>query len=169
MSFTAITTQEIAVGEPVSNATQTKIKENFDNHESRLLTVEGGGNTVYPPIIFRCNGNPALLAIPYTGFLKTTCNFNLTITGVRLIIDTAGSAGSTEIDIKFKRGSDPYTSIFSTLPSLSYTTGADATSSNGVLNPTYTSLETGDIIRLDITSAQTASKNFIVRVDFTKT
>lgn len=169
MSFTAITTQEIAVGESVSNATQTKIKENFDNLDSRLTTVEGGGNTVYPPIIFRCNGNPALLSIPFTNFLKTTCNFNITITGVRLIIDTAGSAGSTEIDIKFKRGSDPYTSIFSTKPSLSYTAGNDSTSSNAVLNPTYVDLQTGDIIRLDITSAQTASKNFIVRVDFTKT
>lgn len=168
MPFTTITTQEIAVGESVSNATQTKIKENFDNLDSRLTTVEGGGNTVYPPIIFRCNGNPALLAIPFTNFLKTTCNFNLTVTGVRILIDTAGSAGSTEIDIKFSRSGGAYTSIFSTKPSLSYTAGNDSTSSNAVLNPTYVDLQTGDIIRLDITSAQTASKNFIVRLDFTK-
>ena len=169
MSFTPITTQEISTGEPVTNTTMTKVKDNFDNLDSRLTTVEGGGNTTYPPIILRVNGNPALLAIPFTNFLKTTCNFNLTITGVRILIDSAGSSGSTEVDIKFKRGSNPYTSIFTTKPSVSYTSGNDAVSSNAVLDPTYVNLQTGDILRLDITSAQVASKNFIVRIDYIKT
>lgn len=169
MSFTSITVQEIAVGESVSNGTMTKIKDNFDNIDNRLTTVEGGGATTYPPIVFSVSGNPAYLNIPYTGFLKTTCNFNLTITGVRLITDIAGSSGSTEIDLKFKRGSDPYISILLTKPSLSYTTGNDSVSTNAVLDSTYVNLQTGDILRLDITSAQTASKNFIVRVDYVKT
>jgi len=169
MPFTNLTTGEISTGEPVSNGTMTKVKDNFDNLNTRVTAVEGGSNTVYPPMILRVNGNAAKLATPYNGFLKTTCNFNLTVTGVRIITDVAGSSGSTEIDIKFKRGSDPYTSIFSTKPLLSYTAGNDAVSTNAILNPTYVNLQTGDIIRLDITGVQTAGKNFMVRIDYVKT
>ncbi len=115
------------------------------------------------------NGNAAKLTTPYTGFIKTTCNFNLTVTGVRIITDVAGSSGSTEIDIKFSRAGGAYTSIFSTKPLISYTAGNDAASTNAVLNATYVDLQTGDIIRLDITGVQTAGKNFIVRIDYVKT
>lgn len=167
--FVPITTQEIAVGEPVSNATQTKIKENFDNLDGRVTSLEGGSSTTYPPIILRVNGNAAKLATPYIGFIKTTFNFNLTITGVRILTDIAGTSGSTEIDLKFKRASNPYTSIFSTLPLISYSAGNDAVSTNAVLNPSYVNLETGDILRLDITGVQNSGKNFIVRIDYVKT
>lgn len=169
MAFTSLTTQEISTGEPVTNSTMTKVKENFDNLNTRTTSLEGGSNTIYPPILLRVNGNAAKLTLPYTGFLKTTMNFNITITGVRIITDIAGSSGSTEIDLKFKRGANPYTSIFSSLPTVSYSVGNDAASVNGTLNPTYVDLQTGDILRLDITGVQTAGKNFIVRIDYVKT
>ena len=56
MSYTAINSGEIESGKPVRADTQTKIKENFDDHESRILAVETGAATVYPPIILRVNG-----------------------------------------------------------------------------------------------------------------
>lgn len=169
MAFTSLTTQEISTGEPVTNSTMTKVKDNFDNLNTRTTSLEGGSNTIYPPILMRVNGNAAKLSLPYTGFLKTTMNFNITITGVRIITDIAGSSGSTEIDLKFKRGANPYTSIFTSLPTVSHSVGNDAASVNGVLNPTYVDLQTGDILRLDITGVQTAGKNFIVRIDYVKT
>lgn len=167
MAFTPITTTEIATGKPLTNDTLTKVKNNLDDLDARVTALDL--TVAQPPIIFGVYGNPAFLTIPYTGFEKTTLNFNLTVTGVFILIDTAGSAGTTEIDLKYSRSGGAYTSILTTKPSVSYTAGNDAISSNAVLNPSYVNLLAGDILRLDITSAQTASRNFLVRIDYLKT
>lgn len=172
MAFVPITTAEITTGEPVKSSTQTKIKDNFDNIDSRITSLEGGSNTVYPPIIMRVNGfygEAGELTIPAVGFLKTTMNFNITITGVRILIDSAGSSGTTEVDLKYKRGAGSYTSIFTTKPSVLYTAGSDSISSNAVLNPTEVNLQAGDILRLDLTSAQAGASGLTVRIDYSKT
>lgn len=172
MTYVAITTQEIAVGESVSNSTLTKVKENFDNLDSRMTTLEGGGSTTYPPIIlsvYGAYGEAGDLTIPVSGIIKTTINFPLTVTGVRILIDRAGTSGTTEIDLKFKRGIGSYTSLFSTKPSVGYVSGNDALSTNAILDPDYVDLQTGDILRLDISSVQAGAITFLVRIDYVKT
>jgi hypothetical protein len=166
MAFDPIDTSEITAGEPVSTLTQTKIKDNFDDHEERLQTAEGSV-AVYPPIIFRVNGRYGL-AGEIEGLLKTTANFSLTITGVRILIDVAGSAGTTEIDLLRKRGGDPFESILSSRPQIDYTEGDDALSDNAVLDLTKVDILAGDILRLDLTSVQTDGKGFLVRVDYNR-
>lgn len=168
MSFTAITTGEIESGKPVRNDTQEKVRTNFNDHESRLQSLEGGSATTYPPMIFRVGG-PYGYYPAADGILKTTTNFPITITGVRILIDTAGSSGTTEIDVKYKRGGGAWTSILTTKPSVSYSAGNDALSSNGVVNPAEADLQAGDIIRLDTTSVQTNGIGFLVRIDFNRT
>lgn len=172
MTFTPITTQEIKTGEPVSNQTMNKIKENLESLDSRASSLEGGGSMVYPPVILRVNGpygEPGDLQIPANGILKTTLNFNLTITGARLIVDKAGISGTTEIDIKYKRGAGAWTSIFTTKPSLTYTAGDDSTSTNAALNLSEILLQAGDLVRLDILSAQHRAIGMMVRLDYIKT
>lgn len=172
MAYVAITAGEITTGEPVKSSTQTKIKENFENLDSRVTSLEGGSNTVYPPIILGVNGaygEAGELTVPFTGFLKTTMNFDITITGVRILIGTAGVSGTTEIDLKYKRGVGSYTSIFTTKPSVSYSDGNDAISSNAVLNLSEVNLQAGDILRLDITSAQARAVGMTIRIDYSKT
>lgn len=167
-----MTTLEIATGQPVSNETATKIKDNFESLDGRVTTLEGGGSTVYPPVIFRVNGSygePGDLAIPANGILKTTLNFNLTVTGVRIIVDQAGVSGTTEIDLKYKRGAGAWTSIFSTKPSVLYSAGDDSTSTNAVLNMSQVDLQAGDILRMDLTSAQARAIGMLVRLDYIKT
>lgn len=168
MAFTALNTSEIATGEPVSNTTQTKIKENFDNLDGRMTTLEGGGSTVYPPIILTVGGGYQSMN-GAVGIVKTTCNFNLTVIGVRLLIDRAGSAGTTEIDIQYKRGGGAWTSILTTKPTVAYTAGNDSISTNAVLNPGEVALQAGDIIRLNLSSVQSYARTFSVRIDFSKT
>jgi len=168
MAFTVITTNEIATGESVKNTTLTKVKDNFDNLDERVTNLEGGSNAVYPPLTFSVSGNPAKLNLPYTGFMKTTINFNIIVTGVRILTDVAGSSGSHEIDIKYSRAGGAYTSIFTTRPSISFGAGNDTLSTNAVLDVNEVDLNTGDIIRLDIINAQTASRNFLVRIDYVK-
>ncbi len=172
MSFTPITTAEITTGESVKNSTQVKIKENFENLDSRITSLEGGSSTVYPPIILEVTGaygEPGDLTLPMDGFLKTTLNFNLTVTGVRILVDVAGVSGTSEIDLKYKRAAGAYTSIFTTKPSVGYASGNDSTSTNAVLNPSQVNLQAGDILRLDISQAQFRASGLIVRIDYNKT
>ncbi len=167
MSFSAITTGEIETGKPVAATTQTKIKENFDDHESRLQSIEGGADTTYPPLIFRVNG--AYFAYGAAdGILKTTTNFPILITGVRILVDQAGSAGTLEIDIKYSRAGGAYTSILTTRPTVAYTEGDDALSTDGIVDPSEAELQAGDIIRLDQTSFQTAGQGYLVRIDYSR-
>lgn len=161
--YTPITSTEIESGKPVATTTQNKIKENFEDHETRLQNVESS-SAVYPPITFRCSGKPTL----FDGFLKTTANFSFTISGARILVDQAGSAGTLEIDILRKRGAGSYESIFTVKPSVAYTDGNDALSTNAVLDEDKIDIEAGDILRLDITSIQTGGKNFLVRIDYNR-
>lgn len=171
MSYNSITNTEIASGEPVLNTTQTKIKENFENLNSRVSTLEGGGSVVYAPIILRINGSygeSGDLTIPSLGILKTTCNFNMIITGVRLLIDNAGVSGTTQVDVQYKRGAGSWTSVFTTKPSVSYSSGDDSVSTNGVLDAGEVSILAGDLIRLNIDSVQARASGLMVRIDYIK-
>jgi hypothetical protein len=169
MPFIPISPAEIAVGEPVSNASQTKIRENFDNHEARILGVETGASTVYPPLVFRVNGFYGTMGA-YSRVVETTANFDMTITGIRLLIDEAGSSGTTEINILRKRGAGAPVSLLTTRPSLTSAAGNDSISTNGVLNVDNVSILAGDRIRLDFTSTQAGNaKGLLVRIDYNKT
>lgn len=163
MSFVSINAGEIESGDPVKATTLTKVKENFDDHESRLLTVEAA-NSAFPPIILRVNGTYPVDA----NVLKTTANFSFEITGARLLIDTAGTAGTTEIDIQRYRSGGSYESIYTGLPSVAFGAGNDAISSNGVLNASKTDIEAGDILRLHTTSTQTGGIGYLVRIDYVR-
>jgi hypothetical protein len=167
MAYVPINASEITTGEPVTNTTQTKIKDNANNHETRILSLEGGGNTIYPPIILRVNGT--YNGCVYESILKTTLNFNLVITGIRLLIDTAGTSGTTEVNLKYKRGAGSWVNILTTNPSVIYSAGNDALSTNAVLNTSNVNLQAGDIVRLDMISAQSGARGFLVRIDFNKT
>lgn len=168
-----ITEAEIATGEPVQSKTLTKVRENFDEVDNRVTNLEGGGNTVYPPIILSVNGTYGEpgdfdVALHGTGVLKTTLNFPIIITGVRLLIDKAGVSGTTEIDLKYKRGIGAYQSIFTTRPSVGYGEGDDSISTNAEVNSSYSTLQAGDILRLDVTAVQKRAVTLTVRIDYVK-
>lgn len=175
MAYNALTETEVTSGKPTSTTVFTKVKDNFDNHESRIQAVETGSSTVYPPIILRVNGDYTTYG-GLTDILKTTLNFNLTLTGVRLIVENKGTASNTEIDLLYSRSGGSYTSVFNTKPKCNYQDGNDFTSATtgngsqaGVLNPGEVNLQAGDILRLDLSSAQTGGRNFLVRIDYNKT
>lgn len=171
MPMLEITDEEIQPGEPVSAETAGKIKNNLEELEDRVTGLEGGSATIYPPIIMRVGGTygePGDLAIPAANLLKTTLNFNLTITGVRILIDKAGISGNTEIDLKYKRGAAVYKSIFTTKPMIAAAAGDDATSESGVLNVSEVTLQAGDILALSITEAQLRASGVMIRIDYVK-
>lgn len=152
MAFTTVPTSIIESGDPVTQELwDTYVKDNFDDHESRIVGLEGGSNIVYPPYFWNVTG-PYSVAVPLVNCGMVRLNFDLTVLAGRLLIKTAGSSGSTEIDILYKRGASAFTSIFSTKPSVTSASGDYAISTNAVISTT--SLLAGDILRMDITTTQ---------------
>lgn len=168
MAFDALNVAEVAAGEPTKQELFNKIRLNFDDHESRLLVVEGATNA-FLSIDFGANGlyGPLSTQVNIAGYIRIP--FNLTIISGRLLIDKAGTAGTTEIDILFKRGVAAFVSLFTTRPSVPFGDGNIALSTNGVLDATKVDLLAGDILRCDLTASQTLGKGFVGILEFEKT
>lgn len=162
MAFTALTAEEVASGKPITTSLLGKVRTNLDDHEARLGTVEGAANT-YVPLRFAVRGGAAIA----TAVDLERIHFNMTLLAGRLLVVTAGTAGTAEVDIEYKRGVAAWASIFATRPSVAFGAGDMALSSNGVLG--VTSLLAGDYIRLNITGVQTGCPFFIVYLEFQKT
>ena len=165
MAFIAIDATAIESGDPVTADLWTKTKDNFDDHETRLTSVEGGSNVAYAPYNYHVSGeypatftNAGLVRIP----------FDIDIDGARLLVFTAGSSGSTEINFLYKRGAGAWTTIFSTRPSVPDTDGDYSISTNQVLS--VTQLLAGDLLRMDITAKQGGNpKGCLGILEFSKT
>lgn len=166
MSYVPLDADDLAVGEPVLSSTALQIKNNLDNHEERLGAVETGGATTYPPIIMRVGGPIQWVPLGVTT-LFTTMNFNLSVTGVFLIVEKAGS-GVTTVDIQSKRGAGAWQSLLTTKPSVNSVAGDFAISSNAVLDLTKVNLLAGDLLRLVVNGVQAGGNGFIVRIDYNK-
>ena len=174
MAFTPLTTTQVAPGQPVTGTLMGLIKTDLDDHQTRITTLEGGGSTVYPPIVLSVFGYYDAPGVQ-NDLVRTTCNFNLQIIGAYIITDVAGTSGTLQVDVKFKRPGATvgqpgfnWTSVFTTLPSIASTAGSDATSASGIMNTTFSTLLAGDLLRLDTTSLQTFARGFNLRLDFNK-
>lgn len=151
MAHDPINSSEIAAGQPTKQELFQKIKGNDDDHETRLELVEiAVANFI--PIQFDVIG-------PYwaAGAPLVVCNtfrvpFDMTLISALLQIGEAGISGTTEVDVEYKRGGGSWTSIFSVRPSVSYSAGDNAKSSNAVL--AVTSLLADDLLRAKQTSVQ---------------
>lgn len=148
MAFTALTNSEIESGDPVSQDLWNKVQDNFDDHETRILSLEGGSSTAYMPLVWGAQS----IYIPRDDIGIYRLPFGITVLAVRLLVITAGSGGSTQIDIKKKTGAGSWASIFSTLPSVSSASGNYAISTNAIISTT--SLSAADLLRCDITTIQ---------------
>lgn len=167
MPFTTIPSSAIEVGRALKKSLFTLIKDNLDDHETRLALVEAGVAGTQP-LIFTVNGNYDLLtAAEKANVAKTTVSADITITDVVLYSNEAGDAGTTEINILTTTAAGPsYTSVFTTNPSLAFGAGDDATSSNQVLDAGNVDVDAGDIIKLVIVNSQNLPNGLMVRIDY---
>lgn len=160
MPYTAFTAAEIATPEPVKAELWQKVKDDFADHESRILTTEAATVNL-DPIRLGVQGPYWPLAVPYTQVsTPIRIEFNTTLTAGRLLIEKAGTAGTTEIDVQYKRGAGAWTTIFSTRPSVAFGTGDNGLSTNGVLS--VTALLAGDLLRHNLQTVQTGGKGYSV-------
>lgn len=81
MAFTALTSGQIASGEPVTTDLWTKTKDNFDDHESRIGTLEIAINTnEYDAIV----ANPAISG--FSTHLTLTTAISAVTAGARILV-----------------------------------------------------------------------------------
>jgi hypothetical protein len=150
VAFLTIPASTIESGDPVTQELFGFVKDNFDDHETRLLSLEGGGNTSYVPGHWNVQGHYGQVGT-FEGVGLIRIPFNITVLGGRVLCNKVGSSGDTEIDFLYKRGAGAWTSIFSSKPSVNFGDG-DYSIGSGVLDET--SLLIGDLLRMDITAVQ---------------
>jgi len=157
MAFTTIDPNSIEVGDALRKELFDLIKDNFDDHESRLNSLALSAGKVEIFLFDLVNGSNFSTA---TGLAYYQAIETFTITNAAIRIYTKGSlTGAVEIDIK-KSTTDmdnaSFTTIFTTKPKVTYSGASDYdTSTNQVFNSGQININPGDILRLDITEAPT--------------
>lgn len=160
MAFTVIQSAIIAAGKAIKQELLTFIKENFDDHESRLIVAEAAIGRL-PPICFDVVG---ALNSPLTmdGALIYRVESNLRVTAARLLIKTAGSAGSVTVDVEYKRGAAAWTSILTGTISAAFGSGSNFVTTGTLA---FQDMLAGDLIRLNIDAVQTNMEDFSVYLE----
>ena len=156
MAFTPINNAEISTGEPCSYPVNVKIKDNFDDHESRISGLELT-TLKFKPIEFHLYGDYGESGNMTDNLGFYIVNFNIDLFDATLLIHQAGTSGTTEIDLQYKRGANPFASIFTVggRPKVAFGEGDYAKSTGEVF--AVTGLLAGDIIKLSTVQAQGGS------------
>jgi hypothetical protein len=167
MAFTSLTLSLLAAGKAITQDLWTKVKDNFDDHESRISSLEATTSS-FMPLTWSVDGDYSTIMV--SGLAEGIDRvhrlpFAITVLNCRLLIRTPGNSGTTQINVQYKRGGGAWTSIFSTKPSVAFGVGSYAQSSNQVI--TTTALLAGDLIRMNVDSAQGGEPSgFDVFLDF---
>lgn len=155
MAFTSISSSLIAVGKAITASLFSTVKDNFDDHESRIASVEAAANKVvfYSEIV----RNAATLSGggTVTGLDVYRVQSGIDITDCKVFIFEKGSlTGNLEVDVKVSSSADftSAVSVFTTKPKIDYSTASSYDeSNNAVLDGVNKILTEGKYIRLDVT------------------
>lgn len=159
MAFTVITSAEIAAGEPTKQDLFQTIKEDLDDHETRITATESFTvNTV--PFKFDVQG-PGQVS---DGVSYIRIPYNITVTGVKLFVWKAGTSGTLTVDVERKVGAGSWSSILTTPVSAVYTSGDVFVQADSGL--AITSIVAGGFLRLNIDAIQSGAQGFSVIVEY---
>jgi hypothetical protein len=170
MPYDGLTTGEIAAGEAVKQELFSKLKVITDDQEDRIADLEAG-LVSFDPMEFNLIGPYSGYGASQTDVLFDRVTFAKTLTAARLLIWQAGTSGTTQVDLLYKRGGGAWTSIFQTQPSVVYSAGDGAVSTNAVFlaGASTFDLLSGDLLKLNITSVQALGKGATLQLEFEKT
>jgi hypothetical protein len=168
MAYVSLDQTLLVSGKPVTQDELQTAGLDLDDLNTRMLAVEGSLQT-FEPLTFEVLGDfPAIGA--QTGVTYKRVHANITLIGCQIFMITDGAGGATNLnlDIQYKRGAGAWTSIFTTTPSVAQGGGDLQTTTGGnVLGTTL--LQTGDLLRLDITQVMDGSTGFQVLLPYQKT
>ena len=155
MAFTTIPDSIISVGKSITRTLfKTYIKDNLDDLDSRITTVEGaaGKIVVFDEVVINASALSSGGTVTGLDMWRASADFSLT--DAKVYIFTKGSlTGNLEFDIQ-KSSSADFTSsvsVFTTKPKIVYSTASDYDeSSNAVFDGTNKEISAGDYLRLDV-------------------
>jgi hypothetical protein len=152
MAFITIPSAWIQVGKAIKKSLWQYTKDNFDDLDSRVgsLEVTGSFIEIIDETIYS-----ATTASTLTGVYFYKVKQNTRITKVQVQIFTKGSISSGSVTIDLKKASSlggTFSSIMTTLPTINFASASDYDSNDGVINGVLNDLVTGDFIRVDFTS-----------------
>ena len=157
MAFSPIPQALIEIGKAIKKELWQTTKDNLDDLDSRVSDLEGGA-TATLPLDFYIWGEGGV----DDDVARLRCPFNITITGARLRV---GTAGSTEVDILVDTGSGYSTILGSGNLILASASGDDAEVVAASL--AVTEVDGGDTFRLDVKGIQTAGRHYQVEITYT--
>lgn len=164
MAFVPFNSTEITADKPVKQELWTKVKDNFDDHETRITSNENALQ-IFTPIQFVVKGAHYLVS-PRTGIDFFFATQSITITNGRLWVIDAGTSGTTTIDVQVSRNTgSTFTSIFTVVPTLAFGAGSFANNS-GTLDAGEVDINPADILRLDVSAFQVNSFEFQALLEF---
>jgi phosphoglucomutase len=168
MAFNSILSAAIQVGKAIKKELWDTVKDNFDDHESRLNLIETNTQKV-PVFEFLVLNSASFQTATGLNYFEATTSFTLTEAYIR-IFEVGSLTGDFEIDIKKSTtdlDSGSFVSVFTTKPKVDLDTASDYdASTNQVFDNGQITISPGDYLRLDITQYPTSGVmgKFIVKV-----
>lgn len=140
-------------GQTIDQTWFNVLKTALDTAWDDIAAIEAWSNT----ITFTLKGRYNLLTTPRDQLLVMRIPFNLRLTSAKILTVAVGASGTTTVSFQRKRGAGAWTDVCSTNPSVVYSAGALAVSSNGVIDTNYRDLDAGDLFCLNLDGAQSAT------------
>lgn len=180
MSYSAITATEIEVGKPVKKSLFNKVKDNFDDHETRVNSLEAGASKI-EVANFELGGyidhynlsELSSVAMHHANTAFTISELEVVIIDSPNALDSGGSAivssadGTLELELeKSTDGGANFGTILSTRPQVIDGENGAGSSSNDVANVSAilanSSVNSGDILRIKVTSKKDTQGSFLI-------
>jgi len=159
MAFTPITSAQIEIGEATKKEIFSKTKDNFDDHETRIGSLESGATSTIPMAWVIKDS-----AVVYDDAAQLRVPFDITITSVVLEVVEAGSAGTLEVDVLSDQGGSFTTVLSGGNLTRAFGDGSTPVTSSGI---TGADVDAGKHLRLDIKAVQTGMRDAYVVVTYT--
>jgi len=158
MAYSSISSTLIQVGKAIKKELWDKVKDNFDDIQSRLNSVETIQKKI-PVIKFDFRNSATLTSATGVYYWESDDDFTLTEAYLR-IYEKGSLTGFLEVDIK-KSTTDlngtSFFTVFTTKPKITLASASDYdASTNQTFDPGQISVAKGDFIRLDITQYPTS-------------
>lgn len=163
MARSVITTTEIQAGKPVTTSLFGKVKGNDDDHETRLSSLEVAGNriVIFDFLVLNASQYNSGTGLDEVALWRSPIDMNITQAVIHVL--EAGTAGVWEFDLKKSSTlGGVFATMFTTKPSVDFSAGNNASSSNAVFADN--SISQGDFIRLDFTQLQQPAKRIQIEV-----
>lgn len=158
MAYTPINASTYQVGKAVKEELISAIVDNLDDHESRIIAVEGVAKKVVivDELVINAGQYGGTAQIERVAVWRAPQAFNLVT--AQLTVFEAGTAGTLEIDLLKGTSLASMVSVFATKPSVAFGAGNNAVSTNALFSTV--AVAANDYLKLNITSLQQPQLGF---------